>query len=76
MTSNNDVSLGDMVITNELLYIRNSANDDWLVFEKSEMVYDAVGLGYLTVKSSTGKIWLDRNLGATRAARTPTDHLA
>ncbi|NBS19297.1 MAG: hypothetical protein EBS74_05845 [Flavobacteriia bacterium] len=76
LTSTNDVSPGDMIVTNELLYIRNSANDDWFVFEKSEMVYDADGLGYLTVKSSTGKIWLDRNLGATRVARTSTDHLA
>jgi uncharacterized protein (TIGR02145 family) len=28
------------------------------------------------VLSSTGKIWMDRNLGATRVATSPTDHLS
>ena len=40
-------------------------------------VYDAEGLPYLPVRSRiTGRIWLDRNLGATRVAQSPTDHLA
>ena len=40
-------------------------------------VYDAEGLPYLPVRSRvTGKVWLDRNLGATRVAQSPTDHLA
>jgi len=29
-----------------------------------------------TVTSTTGKIWMDRNLGATRVAQSSTDHLA
>ena len=40
-------------------------------------VYDAEGLPYLPVRSRvTGRIWLDRNLGATRVAQSSTDHLA
>ena len=40
-------------------------------------VYDAEGLVYLPVRSRvTGKVWLDRNLGATRVAQSSTDHLA
>lgn len=40
-------------------------------------VYDAEGLVYLPVRSSvTGRIWLDRNLGATRVAQARQDHLA
>jgi uncharacterized protein (TIGR02145 family) len=32
-----------------------------------------IGLEYKTVRSSTGKIWLDRNLGATQVATSSTD---
>ena len=40
-------------------------------------VYDAEGLPYLPVRSRvTGRIWLDRNLGATRVAQARQDYPA
>jgi hypothetical protein len=36
--------------------------------------FDRVTIGFIT--STTGKIWMDRNLGATRVATSATDHLA
>jgi len=34
------------------------------------------GLEYKTVKSATGKIWMDRNLGASQVATSSTDAAA
>lgn len=40
-------------------------------------VYDAEGLPYLPVRSRvTGRIWMDRNLGATRVAQARQDYPA
>jgi len=43
---------------------------------KGETVSDNNGNVYSTVVTSTGKTWLDRNLGATQVATSSTDYLA
>jgi hypothetical protein len=38
--------------------------------------YNGANVTYGVVRSSTGKCWLDRNLGASQVAASSTDHLA
>ena len=73
------VSPGAMVVntTSRTLNVRNQANDDWAVYEPSKIYHDGPfdgGLEYRTVVSrATGQVWLDRNIGATKRATSPTD---
>src|ERR1035437_8429 len=45
-------------------------------FTAGQTVYDANGLSYITVLAEDGKIWLDRNLGATQVATAFNDYQA
>ena len=45
--------------------------------DEDQVIYDNECLEYLPVTSpTTGRIWLDKNLGATHVAEEPWDHLA
>jgi len=47
-----------------------------LITSCENKIVDSEGLEYKTVTSRTGKIWLDRNLGASQAATSSKDSLA
>ena len=77
------VSPGAMVVntTSRTLHVRNQANDDWTVYEPAKIYHtgpqDTVEREYRTVVSrATGQVWLDRNIGASQRATSPTDAAA
>ena len=75
------VSPGAMVVntSSRTLHVRNQANDDWAVYEPSKIYHDGpfdsgTKREYRTVVSrATGQVWLDRNIGASQRATSPTD---
>ena len=62
-------------IINELEDIVHQLKEDTKVDFRPETIWFQ-GFEYKTVQSATGRIWLDRNLGASRVAQHSTDSLS
>jgi hypothetical protein len=69
---------GDMLYWNGTAWFKVAAgaNGQTLTFYNGAPVWSETISYANTVVSTTGKIWLDRNLGATRVATSSTDYLA
>jgi uncharacterized protein (TIGR02145 family) len=67
---------GDMLYWNGLAWVKVAAgtNGQTLTFYNGAPVWTGGTISYAnTVVSTTGKIWMDRNLGATQVATSSTD---
>ena len=62
-------------IINELENIVRQLKEDTNVDFKPETIWFQ-GFEYKTIKSKTGRIWLDRNLGASKVAQHSTDSMS
>jgi uncharacterized protein (TIGR02145 family) len=69
---------GDMLYWNGSAWVRVPAGTDGqtLTFIGGKPVWSGSLPANTVVNSTTGKIWMDRNLGASRVATSSTDHLA
>jgi uncharacterized protein (TIGR02145 family) len=69
---------GDMLYWNGSAWVQVPAGTDGqtLTFIGGRPVWSGSLPANTVVNSTTGKIWMDRNLGATRVATSSTDHLA
>ncbi len=70
---------GDMLYWSGSAWVKVAAgsNGQTLTFYNGAPVWTGGTISYAnTVVSTTGKIWMDRNLGATRVANSSTDYLA
>uniref|UniRef100_UPI004047C07D hypothetical protein n=2 Tax=Algoriphagus sp. TaxID=1872435 RepID=UPI004047C07D len=76
-TGNND---GDMLYwvggTNAWVKVSAGSNGQTLTFIGGKPVWSGSLPANTVVNATTGKIWMDRNLGATQVATSSTDHLA
>jgi uncharacterized protein (TIGR02145 family) len=71
-------TLGDMLYWSGTVWVRVVAgsNGQTLSFYNGTPVWTGNANTVASVVSTTGKIWMDRNLGATQVATSSTDHLA
>ena len=69
---------GDMLYWNGSAWVKVAAGTDGqtLTFIGGRPVWSGSLPANTVVNSTTGKIWMDRNLGATRVPTSSTDHLA
>ena len=69
---------GDMLYWNGSAWVKVSAgsNGQTLTFIGGKPVWSGSLPANTVVNATTGKIWMDRNLGATQVATSSTDHLA
>jgi uncharacterized protein (TIGR02145 family) len=69
---------GDMLYWNGTAWVKVAAGTDGqtLTFIGGRPVWSGSLPANTVVNSTTGKIWMDRNLGATRVATSSTDNLA
>uniref|UniRef100_UPI004048CCD5 hypothetical protein n=2 Tax=Algoriphagus sp. TaxID=1872435 RepID=UPI004048CCD5 len=71
-------TLGDMLYWSGSAWVKVAAGTDGqtLTFIGGKPVWSGSLPANTVVNATTGKIWMDRNLGATQVATSSTDHLA